>query len=190
MKTVLVVGDSESGKDDLIEFVLNRGKGILPKYGYLKFDEYLLKDTYDAYNKGLMDIKKFQKDFHKKVVKRFEELKAKHKNVIINAHFFAKLRHGFVSLMSTELFNTFKPDAVIVIELYPRKLDTKYRLRFKKKQIDLKSLRLEQDITRKFATMYTSSTETLLRFVQVEKYNVNLAFKEVMDTVAFVLGDK
>jgi adenylate kinase len=189
MKTILVVGDSESGKDDLIEFVLNRGEKILPKFGYLKFDEYLLRDTFKAYDKGLIDIKKFQKDFHKKVSARFTELKKKHKNVIINAQFFAQFRHGFISLVNTELFNIFKPDAIIVIELYPRKLDTKYRLRFAKEPINLKKLRLEQDINRKFATIYTSCNETLLRFVQVEKHNVKEAFNEVMHTIKFILKD-
>jgi adenylate kinase len=189
MKTILVVGDSESGKDDLIEFVLNRGQKVLPNYGYLKFDEYLLRDTFRAYDKGLIDIKKFQKDFHKKVTDRFMELRKKHRNIIINAQFFAQFRHGFISLVNNELFNTFKPDAIIVIELYPRKLDTKYHLRFKNDPIDLKKLRLEQEINRKFATIYTSSNETLLRFVQVEKHNVNEAFNEIMHTVKFILED-
>ena len=190
MRTVLVVGDKEAGKDDLIEFVLERGKKILPDYGYLKFDEYLIKDVYQTYDKGFNGITKFRKDFHKKVTKRFGELKRKHKNIIINAHFFTELKHGFVSIVSDELFNVFKPDAVIVIELYPKKDDPRFRYMFRKDITDLKGLRLEQDIIRKFATMYTSSNDSILKVVQVDKDNVNHAFREVMNTITFVLGGK
>lgn len=190
MKTILVVGDKESGKDDLIEFVLNRGKKILPDYGYLKFDDYLVKGVYNAYNKNLKGVRKFQRDFQKRVTRRFEELSKKHKNIIINAHFFANLKHGFVSLINQELFNEFKPDAVIIIELYPKKLDPRFKRMFKPKPFDIKRLRLEQDMIRKYAALYTSSSDIILRVVQVEKDNVNLAFKQVTDTVNFVLGDK
>lgn len=188
MKTILVVGDSESGKDDLLEFVLDRGKAVLPDYGYLKFDEYLVKDVYGAYNTSLEGVRKFQRDFRAKVSRRFGELKAKHENVIINAHFFTKLRHGFVSLLGPELFNAFKPDAVIIIELYPRKPDPRIRTLFKKKPIDAKSLRLEQDMIRKFAAIHAAAAGTMLKFVQVEEDNVNAAFRDIMDTVTFILS--
>ena len=191
MKTVLVVGDRESGKDDIIEFVLGRGKDILPKFGYLKFDDYLIKDVYDTYNKNLDDVKKFQKDFQKKVSDHFKELKKSHDFVIINAHFFAHLKHGFVSLMTQKMFKTFKPDIVIVIELYPKKLDPRFRHMHKKANpLDIRNLRLEQDIIRKYATLYTSSTDSILKVVQVDKDEVKRAFNEVMDVVTFVLGDK
>ncbi len=190
MKTILVVGDRESGKDDLLEFVLDRGKGALPDHGYLKFDDYLVKDAYNAYNTNIGGVRKFQRDFQRKVARRFEELKAKHENIIINAHFFARLRCGFVSLLNVDMFNTFKPDAVIIIELYPRKPDPRFKMMLKKReQIDLKALKLEQDMIRKFATLYTSSNDSILKFVQVEEDNVNAAFREIMDTVTFVLRE-
>ncbi len=189
MKTVLVVGDSESGKDDIIEFILNRGKDVLPDYGYLKFDEYLIKGIYNAYDKNLKDVKKFQIDFQKKVTKRFEELSKKHENIIINAHFFARVRHGYISLINHEMFNTFKPDTIIILELHPKPPDPKFGF-IKKRKVDVAALKIEQDIIRCFAIKYAASSNALLRVVQVKEDNVNRAFNEVMDVIMFTLGDK
>jgi len=189
MKTILVVGDRESGKDDLLEFVLDRGKKVLPKFGYLRFDDFLVKDVYRTYNKNLKGIRKFQVDFQKKVTKAFEEMKKEHNNIIINGHFFAELRHGFMPLMSQELFKVFKPDALIIIELYPQKVDPRFKMFKKRDPINIRNLRLQQDITRKFATMYISSGDVMLRVVQVNKDDVKQAFTEVMETVKFVISE-
>lgn len=191
MKTILVVGDTESGKDDLLEFVLDRGRDILPKFGYLRFDDFLIKDHFRSYDKNLDQIRAFQKDFQENIKKKFSELKKSNENLIINAHFFARMKHGFISLMSAKLYNTFKPDAVIIIELYPKKLDPRFKFMLKKDNpLQIRNLRLEQDIIRKFATMFTSSTDSMLKVVQVDKDEVKEAFDEIMDVVKFVLGEK
>lgn len=190
MKTILVVGDRESGKDDLIEFVLKRGKKLLPDFGYIKFDDYLTRGVYHTYDKSLKDIKKLQSGFQRRVIKDFEELKKIHQNIIINGHFFVEMKHGFVSLMNSDLYNVFKPDALIIIELYPQRVDPRFRMFKKQNPFDIRSLKLQQDIIRKFATMYTSSGDTILKVVQVEKDKVNQAFNEVMDTVKFILSER
>jgi adenylate kinase len=191
MKTVLVVGDSESGKDDIIELALKRVKSGLPEYGYLKFDEDLTKGVYEHYNSGLADIRKFRTEFQKKAVEKFNGLRKDHGNMVINARFFVSLRHGFVSVLDKGMFEAFKPDAIIIIELNPKKFNPKFRPMFKEKEpINLRELRLEQDMIRKYAALYASSSDCILRFIQVEKENVNNAFKEVTDIMKFTLGGK
>ena len=62
---------------------------------------------------------------------------------------------------------------------------------FKKQDpYDIRSLRLQQDIIRKYAAMYTSSGDTMLKVVQVEKDKVHHAFTEIMDAVKFILKEK
>ena len=198
MKLILIAGVEDSGKDTILEMVLQGSKKKLPKFDYVKFDDLVFKKPRSVssrfghralaesieFSENIDQIIKARQDIYTKLEKKVKvNLKAK-KFVVVNGYFTMKTLRGYVPIISEQFFKTFKPEMIILMEA-----DASARNRsMLKRGLDyIEATRLQQEINRNYASLYASSTDAVLRIIKVRHGDIKTAITQLRDTLSFAM---
>jgi len=174
MKLVLITGSPETDKDSVVDLALERLRNFRPKFRYLDFDKLGVKPGL-----SLENLKSFPSRLHEKLEKELvSELRGSKNNIIINGYLTLKTQYGCFPALTQEFFRVFKPDSLIILESSPGDL-----VRDPKASHEI--LR-QQDLDRNYGIMYTSLSDSPVRVMTIEKSNVALAVKELLEYLKLV----
>lgn len=187
MVNIFVTGIEESGKEVILDMVLQSSKKLLPKFRYIKFSEFGVKDIKDTLSSDINKIKKMRNNLNKKLEKIVnEELKKAKSNIIINGYFTLKTQRGYLPAVSAGFFKLLNPDVLINIE-FDTNVD-KIHIKHVVKNIgNINTIREYQEINRKYAILYSALTGAPVETIKVKYGNVKKALRETGDIIRVYL---
>jgi len=175
---IFVSGNPESGKNEILNMVLQGYKKMLPKFRYVKFDDIIPKPP--KMERDIDNIKKFCKNFYSKLEKiLIRELK-KGSNLIINGYFTIKTEQGYIPILPDNFFESFKPDVLILIEVLPSRPET-YMM--ETEHMDW----LQQEINRDYVSFYSAKSGAMVKVIKVKLGNIGGAIRETAGVIRFAL---
>ncbi len=195
MKLIFVAGLEESGKDTLLNLVLN-SKNKISDFDRIAFDDIIFSKTkrisprlgHRALTESLDfcgdmgEMAKLRDEIHKKLEKKIKSCKKP--LVVINGYFTIKTYHGYVPVMTDQFFKKLRPDMIILMEA---DVPEKSRHLLKKGPDYLDSLKLQQEIDRNCASLYASVTNAVLKIIKVRHGDVKTAIRKLTDTLTFAM---
>jgi adenylate kinase len=198
MKLILVTGLEDSGKDTILDMVLQGSKQTLPDFDHIKFDELIFKKTKSVssrfghsalaesmdFSKNIDQIIKTRQDIYSKLEKNIKANIEAKKSVILNGYFTMKTRRGFVPIISEQFFKTFKPDMIVLMEA---DASIKNGHIVKKGPDHIESVKLQQEINRNYASLYASTTDAVLVIIKVSHGDVKSAIRELRSCLTFAM---
>ncbi len=174
MKLVLITGSPETDKDSVIDLALERLRNFRPKFKYLDLDKLGVKPGL-----SLENLRSFPSRLHEKLEKELvSELRGEKSHIIINGCLTLKTPYGCFPALSQEFFRVFKPDSLIILESSPGDL-------VRDPEASHEILR-QQDLDRNYGIMYASLSDSPVRVITIEKGNVALAVKELLEYLKLV----
>jgi adenylate kinase len=191
MSLILVAGIPESGKDTLLEMVLEGSRKNLPPFRLLKFDDLISYDVNKeskeldmwSFSERTKQIKNIQSGFHKKLRSSIDMLDRTEKNIIVDGYFTFRTHEGFVPLLYSQSARSFYPDMIIIAELGLKSPELLRKLGRER----VRQLRYHQDINLNYATNYSSLTRSPINIVRIEYGNVKEALRDMTDLITLAL---
>ncbi|MFH1978043.1 MAG: AAA family ATPase [Candidatus Aenigmatarchaeota archaeon] len=188
---ILITGTRESGKDAILDLVLEGSRKLLPRFEYSRFHDIMKKSlpkerdvirkatSFDNFNaKQISDIKS---NFEKNAIAEFTRL-AKSQNLIISGYFTIRAKQGYIPLISEKFFKKFSPDVIINLEM---------RAPDKPKPKDMPEIAgilKHQETNRIMAVSLATLTGTTVKTIKVRHGNIKYALKELSKTLEYHLG--
>jgi len=190
MITILATGIEESGKDSILDMVLNGFKGDLLDFSYLKFDKIIknliLKQKITNLNSlKIEEFKKLQSSVNSEMERVLQREMKRNANIIINTGLVLKTVRGYFPLLTPEIFNTAKPDIIMLFEIATDKDHISYIIQ--KEKYDMEDVLDRQIINKRYALNYSSSLGCLLKVIKIEFGNLRAAIKETKDFIEYVM---
>lgn len=184
MANILVTGIEESGKDVILDMILQGSKKLLPKFRYIKFS-----DLGVGFIEGSSDINKKKKlwdNLNKKLENVVKEELKKKGNIIINGCFTLKTSRGYLPVISADFFKLLKPDVLITIE-FDTDIDKIHIKPVAKNIGNINSIKEYQSVNRKYAVFYSALTGTPTEIIKVKYGNIKRALRDTKDIVKMYL---
>ena len=169
MKLILIAGSPETDKDSIIDLTLDRLRSFSHKFKYLDFDKLGVKP-----GQRLEDLKTFPSRLHGRLEKELvSELRGDKSHIILNGYLTLKTPYGIFPVISQEFFRVFRPDALIILESSPGDLVRDPRASHE--------ILRQQELDRNYGIMYASISDSFINVMTIEKSNVALAVKELLE---------
>ncbi len=174
---LFISGTAESGKDALVELVLNGYRNALKGYSYISFDDIIRRLVGSGrieFGSTLSEIKEFESSFS-------EQLEKADGKLVINGYFCADTPHGYVPLISRRLFKELSPNLIILFE---------EDIRIMRKSLaasdPVRKLLREQEMNRIWAHSLAAETGSIVKTIKVSSGNVKESLREFADVLRFV----
>jgi len=198
MKLIFVAGIEDSGKDAILDMVLTGSKHRLPPFDYVRFDDVFfnkeksisprfghraLAESMD-FSGNAGQITKAREQICKKLDSKLKEKSNVDKFIIVNGYFIINTLHGYVPVVSEQFFSSFKPGMIVLMEAED---SDKSRHMLKRGPEYPESVRIQQEINRNYASLYTSATDAVLRIIKVRHGDIKSAIRELREALFFAM---
>ena len=186
MKIVFIAGLQETGKNEIVGMVLKNMRSILPEINLIDFDDILAESMQIDKTPGELDItlfndmkniRKIQKNFSRLLEKKMVGKVRTGRHLVVNGYFTLHTPEGEMPLVSETFFDTYRPEAIINIELELIKGDP-----------DAKRIVTIQDINRNHASNFSAVSGADLKIIKVRKNNFRPAINEIVKTMKFIFS--
>lgn len=170
---VLVAGIDDSGRDEIVEMVLQSYKNMMPANTLVKASAFI-PDL--GSERDLGKLSKMRDNALVKLEKAVvSSLKNKSGNIILAAGLTRKTIHGFMPVITEDIVDTIKPDLIIFMEILPARADAY----MEHEHIDWAHQRFE----RQMAGLFSLRASSPLRVVKVRPGRVRDALKDAADAL-------
>jgi len=198
MKLILVTGVEDSGKDTILEMVLQGSKNRLPDFDYVKFDDLVFKKAKSVssrfghralaesmeFSENIDQIIKTRQEIYTKLEKKVKTDVKTNMFVIINGYFTMKTLRGHVPIISEQFFRAFRPELIVLMEA---DVSDRNRHLLKKGSDHMESVKLQQEINRNYASLYASATDAVLKIIRVKHGDIKSAIVDLRDVLKFAM---
>lgn len=170
-RKILFTGTPESGKDELLEYVLSHDNNVGKRFNVYNLEK--LAGEAEFPEGGIADgdsearmsrIASMQANFEGKLRSLERKLVKERKNIILNSPITKETPMGVVPLMTEEFMKAFEPDIIILVESAE----------------DDVSVRM---INRNHAARISEETRAILKIIPLEKGNFKKSLKEIVEVM-------
>ncbi len=180
-RIVFVSGIPESGRKEIVEFVLRNAGKTLPEFEYVCLEDVMIK-TLGIKGSEEIDLSKAFLSVSPGIAKRFEKdvekvMLAKIRSgnpIIMSGCLTLNTKEGQFPLLSERFFRKHKPYAIIIMELEEGPGEDR--------------LRTVQDINRNHASVISSLFGCEIKTIRVERGNYRKAIRELSEELKRILG--
>ena len=173
---VLVAGLDDSGRDEIIEMVLQSYKNMLPANMLIKALDFI-PDI--GSERSLAKLSKTRDNALVRLEKAVVSSLKEGTNIVLAAGLSRKAIHGYMPVITEDLVDTIKPDIIIFMEILPHRVEAY----MEHEHIDWTHQRFE----RQMASLFSMRTGAPLKIIKVRPGRVKDALKEAADTLRAVM---
>jgi adenylate kinase len=169
---ILVAGLDDSGRDEIVEMVLQSYKKMMPVNTLVKAADFIPDVSAE---RGLDRLSKMRDNSLIKLERTLVSALKNGSNIVLAAGLTRKTVHGYMPVVTRDLVDTIKPDLIVLMEILPRRADDY----MEHEHIDWTHQRFE----RQTAGMFSVRTGAPLRIIKVRPGKVKDALKEAADAL-------
>lgn len=169
---VLVTGLDDSGRDEIIEMVLQGYKNMLPANTLIKASDFI-PDV--GSERSLAKLSKMRDNSLNKLEKTVVSSLKMGANIVLAAGLSIKTVHGLMPVITEDIVETIKPDIIVFMEILPHRVEAY----MEHEHVDWTHQRFE----RQMASLFSMNAGAPLKIIKVRPGRVKDALKEAADTL-------
>ncbi len=169
---ILVTGLDESGRDEIIEMVLQGCKNMLPHVTLIKASEFMPDIESE---RSITRLAAMRENALAKLEKTVVSSLKGGGNIVLTGGATKSTKHGYMPLITEDFIEKIKPDLIILMEVVPHRIESY----MEHEHMDWQQQKME----RYMASMFSLRTGALLRVIRVKSGKVKDAIKESADAL-------